>query len=127
MTAITLYLRSYRYMERNNLSVLQYVPEDLRIKELCLMAVKKRSSALEFVPAHLITQEMCLTAMKDFRFNHWIIEYIPNEYKEPELWTAAVQNDYQAIEEIPDEYKTPELCLLAVKKMAVLSNLYRRV
>ncbi len=41
-------------------NVLQYVPETLKTKEMCLEAVTRTGQALEYVPEAVKTEQLCM-------------------------------------------------------------------
>ena len=55
-------------------SVLRYVPEKLRSKELCIRAVRTWYEALEFVPEQVLTDTMCIIGLMQ---SPLAITYIP--------------------------------------------------
>ena len=58
---------------------LAYVPEELRTKELCEMAVNSRGYALAFVPIEMRTEELCEKAVQK---SGRALAYVPKEFKE---------------------------------------------
>ena len=60
-------------------SMLESVPEELKTKEFCEIAVKKDGGDLKHVPEELKTQELCKIAVEN---NHgWALEYVPEEFQ----------------------------------------------
>ena len=65
-----------------------WVPEELKTKELCVIAIEKDGNSLDFVPEELRTKEMCKTALDGFNknFNEGLLrilkELIPEKFHE---------------------------------------------
>ena len=60
---------------------LEYVPKELRDREMCLRAVKGDGGALQFVPLELRDREMCLAAVKQWPGNI-VLRYGPKKLKD---------------------------------------------
>ena len=92
---------------------LEYVPEELKTKELCELAVKQNSRALQFVPEELKTKELCEQAIND---NELTLQFVPEELKTPELCDTVVKNNGLALNFVPEALKTKELCEQAIQQ-----------
>lgn len=88
---------------------LQYVRENLKTYDLCLMAVSRIGTALEFVPEELKTDEMYRAAIQS---TGMALKYVTEQT--PELCLMAVQKDGQALDYVKQQ--TLEICIAAVKK-----------
>jgi hypothetical protein len=100
---------------KRNGKALEFVPDDeLKTAELCHEAVKENGSALQYVPDELKTVDLCLAAVKSFS-QDLALAYVPEKLKTTELCLAAVKQTSAALEYVPDELKTVDLCLTAVK------------
>ena len=97
---------------KQNGSSLYYVPECLKTPEFCEVAVKNYGHALQFVPDEIITKELCELAIKQNGNN---LAYVPDEYVTKEICKLAVKNNSNALRYVPDEIITQELCELAVQ------------
>jgi len=97
--------------------VLEFVPEDLKTEEICLAAVQLSSSALEYVPGHMQTEEILLAVVQD---DGCSLEYVPKHLKTEAICLAAVQNDGYALEYVPKHLRTEAICLAAVQKSPML-------
>jgi hypothetical protein len=87
---------------QNSGVALEYVPEELKTPELCLIAVQGNGWSLVYVPKIFITVELCLTAVK----NRGIaLKHVPREFKTPGICLCAVQNSQRAFEYVPEELK----------------------
>ncbi len=91
---------------------LQFVPEELRTKEMCLVAVEKDGMNLGDVPEELITPELCEIAVTQ---TGYALELVPEELRTIELCEVAVSNSGWALEFVPEEFKTLELCKYAIE------------
>jgi hypothetical protein len=91
---------------------LEYVPDNLKTTEMCMIAVKQNGYALQYVPDNLKTTEMFMIAVK----NNAGLHHVPDELITPEFYLEAVKNNAWTLLDVPDEYKTPEMCLAAVKQ-----------
>ena len=49
---------------KHYLSDLEYIPESLKTKTMCLAAIHQNALALEYVPEYLKTKELCLEAIQ---------------------------------------------------------------
>jgi len=98
---------------KENGLMLKFVPIDLRIVELCEIAVKQNGLALEYVPINLRTKELCTSAVKK---HGYALSHIPQELRTNELCEIAVKQNGLALEDIPQELRTNELCEIAVKQ-----------
>jgi hypothetical protein len=88
---------------KQNGYALQYVPDNLKTTEMCMIAIKQYGGALEeMVPDRLKTPEFYLEAVKN---NAWTLLDVPDEYKTPEMCLAAVKQDVRLIRHVPDEFK----------------------
>lgn len=95
---------------------LQYVPNEQRTFELCLVAIKQDVCAFQYVPQKIKTSEFCIIAFQQCGYADWsALEFVPEELKTPELCRIAIQQSGCALEFVPDELKTPELCFMAVR------------
>ena len=99
------------------LNDLRFIPEKLRTKELCELAVQQNGRALDYVPARYKTKEFCELAVSH---NGYALKYIPNtffkKYKDYNMCKIAVEQNGLSLEYVPEKLKTPELCELAVKQ-----------
>ena len=93
--------------------VLILVPEELKTKEICNIAVEKHGDNLQYVPEKLKTPELCKLAISEYG---WALEYVPEEYKTPELCKLAVEKSSWALQIVPEELKSFEICEIAVKE-----------
>ena len=93
--------------------VLISVPEELKTKEICNIAVEKHGDNLQYVPEKLKTPELCKLAISEYG---WALEYVPEEYKTPELCKLAVEKSSWVLQIVPEELKSFEICEIAVKE-----------
>jgi hypothetical protein len=101
----------------NNGLALQFIPEELRTKELCEIAVNNYGSALEWIPEKFKTETICKIAVKNSGI---ALEFIPEELRTPEICKLAVTNDGFALEFVPEKLKTYELCKIAMTNYLIL-------
>lgn len=86
---------------------LQFVPEEHRTEEMCLVAVKQDGLNLRDVPDDLITQELCEMAVKDYAP---ALCWVPDELKTLELCELALSHGNLSEELlnssfVPEEFK----------------------
>ena len=86
----------------NWFKALQYVPEELKTKEICLAALQQDDWAFGYVPEEFKTQEICLAAVQK---SGNAIEYVPEKLKTQEICLTAVQQDEDALEYVPEKLK----------------------
>ena len=65
-------------VERNGWS-LEFVPEEHKTPELCLLSVQQYGLTLQYVPEEHRTPNLCLVAVKQYG---WALEYVPDHLKE---------------------------------------------
>jgi len=68
----------YLMVAKSSWYALDYVPEELRDREMCLEAVKSDGSALRYVPGELCDREICLEAVKR---DGYALGYVPEELR----------------------------------------------
>ncbi|MDR2584134.1 MAG: DUF4116 domain-containing protein [Fibromonadaceae bacterium] len=96
-------------------SVFMYMPKKLKTPEVCLAAVKCCCSNLKYVPKALRNQEVCLAAANSPANDlEDILKYVPKGFKS-QVCKIAVQKDGWLLRFVPNALKTPEICLAAVK------------
>ena len=99
------YKKHMRAVEKNGF-MLKYVPEELRTKELCEIAVAQEGYAIAFVPDEIITPEICELAVQDY---NQALGWVPEELRTKELCEIALAQGYLADELleafVPEEFK----------------------
>jgi hypothetical protein len=117
---------SLKYIEQNWsilepvclwLNNLHYVPDELRTKELCEIAVKQDGNTLVFVPLELKTKELCELAVKN---NGNALRYVPLKLRTKELCELAVKNNGNALRYVPEEYQTKRIYEFAIKDDSII-------
>ena len=97
------------------LNDLKFIPEHLRTKELCELAVQKNGKALDYVLARYKTKEFCELAVSH---NGDALKYVPNtffkKYKDYNMCKIAVKHNGLSLEYVPEYLRTLELCELAI-------------
>ena len=80
---------------------LEYVPYELRTKEICEIAVTENGHALGFVPEGVMTIELCEIAVRE---SGEYLYYVPEQFRTFELCEIAVKDSGSwAIEFVPKE------------------------
>lgn len=92
---------------------LQFVPEDMKTKEVCLAAVLAHGRALFHVPYAMMTPEICMAAVQQ---NGYALNFVPEDLTTPELCWAAIRQEGHALEYVPEHFRIPELCLASVQQ-----------
>jgi Domain of unknown function (DUF4116) len=82
-------------------------------QSLLYWSIPQNGDALEYVPEEYKTYELCLLAVQQ---NGRALYYVPEEYKTPELCSSAIKQDGQALYNVPENKRTPDLYLLAVQQ-----------
>lgn len=62
-------------------SKLKYVPGAYKTPAVCREAVKRNKWNLEYVPIEMRTKEICQFALNDGRYKEYIYEFVPTEIK----------------------------------------------
>ena len=73
--------------------------------------VKEDGFNLRFVPEELKTKEMCELAVKDEALT---LQYVPEELRTYKLCYVAIKNDGTTLEFVPEELRTFEICNKAI-------------
>ena len=82
---------------------LEYVPYELRTKEICEIAVTENGHALGFVPEGVMTIELCEIAVRE---SGEYLYYVPEQFRTFELCEIAVKDSGSwALEFVPKEFK----------------------
>ena len=92
---------------------LEYIPEKLKDREMYLAALKQNGGELEYIPEKLKDREICLAAVKQ---NGYALQYVPGKLKDREICLAAVKQNGYALQYVPEKLKDREICLAAVKR-----------
>ena len=98
-------------VRRNGVLIL--VPEELKTKEICNIAVEKHGDNLQYVPEHLKTPELCEIAISG---DGWALRYVPQKLITQELCEFAVLKSFWALQIVPEELKSFEVCEIAVRE-----------
>ena len=86
-------------------------------EDLCLAAVKETCWALEFVPDELKTKAVCLAAVNDktAKKEHFnVLRFVPEEMMTEALCIAAIRKNGLSLSSVPYEMRTVAVCLAAV-------------
>ena len=90
---------------------LSCVPVNLRTAEMCMHAVRATGKSLEYVPEELKTKMMCLLAAETLRS----IEYVPDRFKTVEMCMKAIEYDTSEFDLVPPHLLTEEVYMAAAK------------
>ena len=66
---------------------LRFVPEELKLKEMCELAVKDEALTLQYVPEELRTYKLCYVAIKN---DGTTLEFVPEELRTFEICNKAI-------------------------------------
>lgn len=66
---------------------LRFVPEELKTKEMCELAVKDEALTLQYVPEELRTYKLCYVAIKN---DGTTLEFVPEELRSYEICNKAI-------------------------------------
>ena len=87
--------------------------------EEALAAVQKDGWALDYVPEEFKTPELCLTAVKNAKgrlFGGSFLSHVPESLRDEKLCLAAVQQNGISLSHVPKALRTAELCRIAVEE-----------
>ncbi len=95
--------------------LLQYVPDQYKTVELCLLAIINNPWALEYVPSFLKKYKICLLAVSAYGC---LLQFVPEKYKDVSLCWGAVLQDPLALQYVKDAIKIQnrDLCRRAIAK-----------
>jgi hypothetical protein len=118
LKAIALFHNAELHVFRPHLNPMQYVPNHLKDRELCLRAIRSAILALRHVPEEIRDYEMCMEAMK--AKNVFLDKYNADDYDEqyftsPMMDVGRWLQRNSALRYVPVEHRTRELCILAIK------------
>lgn len=119
---------------------LSKVPEEYRIRPLCIEAIKKKqSNVFDYIPSDIVTDKFLFDVIgtgislknlviiipkqklthifcsKLVRTNGMMLEFIPKKFHTDSLYYEALEDNVDAIQFIPDEVKDVEMCLYVCK------------
>ena len=99
---------------QNGLALI-HVPATLRDEKIYEAAVQQNGLALQYVPEGLRKKEICEMAVQQ---NSSALEYVPEAVKRvcPEICNIAVRQNGSALQYVPEDLKTKEICEMAVKQ-----------
>ena len=92
---------------------IQFVPENLMDKSLCVMALYRKSSiAFNYIPSKFISKPMVRHAIK----NDETIDFnkIDERYLTDEVYYLLLKYNRIILSHVPEERRTPIMCMLAV-------------
>ena len=103
--------------------LLRYVPERLRTKDICMIAVKSGNDGLlKNVPSNVLDAEICLTWLKHVKRVVQPLKQIPKSLWNYDICLAAVKIDGDELGRIPKEYIDGAMCLAAVRETAAAAK-----
>ncbi len=91
--------------------LLKDIPEHMKTKGICELAVSKRGLSLQFVPEHMKTEEMCKLAIAE---NGLALEDVPENLKTEKLCEKAVAKTGVALKFVPEHMKSKDICKTAI-------------
>ena len=87
------------------LSLMEFVPDHLKRKEMYNEAVRNDTWALRYVPDHLKTQEMCDQAVCIYTLS---LVYVPDHLKTHDMCDKTVEEGRWSLEYVPDWFVTQQ-------------------
>jgi len=103
---MTEFLNYVRAIQRSGL-MLKRVPKELKIPELCLLAVQQNGYAIQFVKDQ--TEDICLAAVQQ---NGLALKYVFPECQTYMICRAAIENNPDAIVHIQNEQILRDLTII---------------
>ena len=85
--------------------------DDLEYQKYLTKVKDSGGWVLEFVPEHLKSPELCNIAVND---GNWVLGFVPEELRTKKLCEIAVEKNGWQLQHVPEEFKTIELCEVAV-------------
>ena len=100
----------YRAVEKC-LHPFRFVPEHLKIQEMCNKAVEENPYQLGDFPDHLKNTKISIKAFDD---EPEALKYVPDHHKTEKMCKEAVRRESRSLYDVPDYFKTPKMCDQAV-------------
>ncbi|MFA7286886.1 MAG: hypothetical protein WC052_04485 [Patescibacteria group bacterium] len=110
---------SWGFRDEKFVLIMEYIPPELRTKELWLAVVAKKSSWIEFVPVEMLTESFIIEAVRLTKSR--CLKYVPDSLKAYNVCCAAIKFardkitlDMDVMSEIPPIHQTVDLIMLAM-------------
>ena len=87
------------------LSLMEFVPDHLKRKEMYNEVVRNDTWALRHVPDHLKTQEMCDQAVRIYVLS---LVYVPDHLKTHDMCDKTAEEGRWSLEHVPDWFVTQQ-------------------
>lgn len=91
-------------------SVLSAIPENMLTENICIAAIKWRTSLFDDIPEKFKTQKVYAVYLRDYGRG---LEYIPKEHLNNKLYNIAVETDPFALQWVPAKSQTIEMYKIA--------------
>jgi len=92
---------------------LQFVPQELKTKDLCILALTKGGWPLQWIPQKLKTEELCTLAVTQ---HGWALQFVPEELKTLELCMIAVAKESNVLQHVPQDLKLEVVLKVSLEK-----------
>ena len=79
--------------------LLDYVPERLKMQEMCSEVMRINPAVFFLIPDHFKTQKTCIKVVE---VQPWKLYYVPNHFMTQKMCNAAVSNDLSSLEYVSD-------------------------
>ena len=102
--------------------LLEFVPENLRTKEICEIAVNNYEEEdyrcpLQFVPEDFRTEKICNVVIRNHPDISESLDYIPKHLQTVDFFMKLIEDcGGYILGDVPENLKTEELCKLAVSR-----------
>jgi Domain of unknown function (DUF4116) len=105
----------FQFMDNTDKDVSQHIIQERwsEFEALFYWAVQQEGRVLEFVPKEYRNLELYSLAIEQ---NGQALVYVPEEYRTPELCRLAIEQNGCALKYVPHDYRTSELCRVAVAR-----------
>ena len=105
---------------------LKNVPNYLRVKELCMIAVLQEGSTIQYVPENIIDQHMCDVALNN---NNSAIPYIPIRFLTADICFQIIKKEWVCaasipFKKMPNEFQNELLNLILDCDVSFLKGVY---
>lgn len=92
--------------------LLKFVPETIKDKDICMAAVEADGAALKYVPTNIIDKDICMKAVKSYGI---ALKYVPLFIIDKNICTKAVKKYCRALKYVPLSILDKDICMRGVR------------
>lgn len=93
--------------------LLKFVPEHIKDKDMCMFAVKADGTAIKYVPSHILDKDICIAAVKNYGI---VLKHVPLSIIDKHICMKAIKQNCYAIQYVPLSILDKNICLKAIKQ-----------